>query len=177
MKRLGPWLVLSALLFALPSGCGYSVVRYRGALPGAETVAIRALGNETLEPGVEAVVTDALRREAVERGGLRLVEDPEAADLVFSGAVQYLGIHPRSFSSVALALEYVVNLRLDLQVERRDGSAVALDPRALGDSETYLASADIEAMRKNRRESIHRLADLLADRIYDSLYESAVPPP
>jgi hypothetical protein len=173
VKSVGPRLALCALLLSLPPGCGYSVVRYRGAIPGAGTLAIRALENETLEPGVEAVVADALRAEAVRRGDLRLVEDPEAADLVFSGAVQHLNVSPRSFSSVALALEYVVRMQLDLRVEHRDGTVIALDPRALADTETYLASADVEATRKNRRESIHRLARLLADRIYDSLYETA----
>lgn len=168
------WLAaLCAAVLAAPAGCGYAPIRYRSAMPGSETLAILPLANETFEPGLEAVVLDALRREALARGGLRLVDDPAAADLVLSGAVRRLAVGPRSFSSVVLALEYEVSLGLDLRARRRNGRSIAIDPRAQNESEIYLASADAEAMRKNRREAIHRLAGVLADRVYDSLYESA----
>ena len=39
----------------------------------------------------------------------------------------------------------------------------------------YLASADAEALRKNREEALRRLATVLAGRVYDALYESLVP--
>jgi len=156
-------------------GCGYSLVHYREAIPGAETLFIRPLSNETYEPGVETVVLDALRREALARGGLRLVDHPEGADLILAGKVRNLTISGRSFSSVVLVLEYEVNLGLELTVQRREGKPIPLDPRALNENDTYLASADIEAMRKNRSETIHRLAMILADRVYDSLYVSATP--
>lgn len=156
-------------------GCGYDVVRYRGAIPGAETLFIAPLSNESFEPGVETVVLDALRREALQRGGLRLVDDPEQADLLLGGRVRALNVSGRSFSSVVLTVEYEVFMSLDLTVKRRGGEAIPIDPRALNEHETYLASADVEAMRKNRRETIHRLAAILSDRVYDSLYVSAAP--
>jgi len=169
-RALGVVLAASLLL---GSGCGYTVVQYRGAIPGAETLAIENLQNETYEPGVEAVVLDALRREALQRDGLRLIDDPEAADVVIGGAVRQLLIRPRSFTSVVLAAEYEVVLRLSLSAKRREGASIVLDSRAQVERDRYLASADVEAMRKNRREAIQRLAAVLADRIYDSLYESA----
>ena len=46
---------------------------------------------------------------------------------------------------------------------RRDGSDVALDSRVLGESERYLASADVEATRKNRREALHRVYTIKPD--------------
>jgi hypothetical protein len=163
--------VLAVALAAL-AGCGYKPVRYRSALPGVETLAIGPLANDTYEPGVEAVVLDALRREALARGGLRLVDDPEAADLVLSGAVRRLAVSPRSFSSVVLSLEYEVYMGLELKVRRRGGRPIVIDPRAQNESEIYLASADLEALRKNRREAIQRLAGVLADRVWDSVYEA-----
>jgi hypothetical protein len=163
--------VLPVVLVAL-AGCGYQAVRYRSALPGVETLAIGPLANDTFEPGLESVVLDALRREALARGGLRLVEDPKAADLVLSGAVRRLTVAPRSFSSVVLSLEYEVYIGLELQARRPGGRPIVIDPRAQNESEIYLASADLEAMRKNRREAIQRLAGVLADRVWDSLYEA-----
>jgi len=158
---------------AVGPGCGYTAVRYRDAVPGARTLAIEALENGTYEPGVEAVVLDALRREAVERGALRLVDDAEAADVVISGRVRALNVHPRSFTSIVLSVEYEVAMGLALTVRRQDGTPIPIDARAQFERDRYLASADLEAMRKNRREAIHRLAEILADRVYDSLYESA----
>ena len=169
--RLAALLLLVGL--GVPAGCGYSVVRYGQGIGGAETLAIEPLSNETFESGVEMVVLEALRREALARGGLRLVEDPERADLVLSGSVRRLSVQPRSFSSVVLALEYEVGMALQLQAERRGGRTLPIDPRALAETDTYLASADLEAMRKNRRETIHRLASLLSARVFDSLYETA----
>jgi hypothetical protein len=154
-------------------GCGYHFVQYRAAVPGASTLAIRPLENRTFEPGVEAVVLEALRREALERDGLRLIDDPGAADLVISGNVGALNVAARSFTSIVLSVEYEVTMGLNLVLRPREGEPIPFDPRALHESDRYLASADLEAMRKNRREAIHRLASVLADRVYDSLYESA----
>ena len=177
MRHHLPRLVLLALVVVLgvETGCGYSVVRYQGAIPDAETLFIAPLSNETFEPGVETVVLDALRREALQRGGLRLVDGPEAADLTLEGKVRTLQIRPRSFTSVVLAVEYEVHMALDLRFRRRDGDVLPIDPRALAERETYLSSADVEAMRKNRRETVHKLAATLADRVYDSLYVTATP--
>ena len=43
------------------------------------------------------------------------------------------------------------------------------------DTERYLASADIEATRKNRDEAMRRMANVLAARAHDMLYELASP--
>jgi len=165
--------VVLAWGLGLGAGCGYTVVQYRDAIPGARTLAIEPLENTTFEPGVETVVLDALRREALERDGLRLVDDPEGADLVIGGSVRALSVHPRSFTSIVLSVEYEVSLGLALVAVRRDGEVIPIDSRAQFERDRYLASADLEALRKNRREAVHRLATILAERVYDSLYESA----
>jgi hypothetical protein len=169
--------VVLAVALGMGAGCGYTAVRYRDAIPGVRTLAIAPLENGTYEPGVEAVVLDALRREALERDGLRLIDDTENADLVLEGRVRRLHVQARSFTSVVLSVEYEVSLGLSLVAVRREGDPIPIDPRAQFERDRYLASADVEAMRKNRREAIHRLAGILAERIYDSLYESAAASP
>ncbi len=164
-----------ALACALAIGCGYQVVHYADALGDARTIAIRGLRNDTFEPGVDAIVSDALAREFVRRGALRVVDDPARADLVVSGAVARLDVSRRSFSSIALALEYELALRLDLQIVRRDGTAVPLDATALSETERYVASADVEVERTHREEALRRIAGLLAGRIHDALFERIAP--
>jgi hypothetical protein len=170
-RRL-PLLVLAPLL-AL--GCGYSLVRYGGGLGPVHSVAVRTPRNDSREPGVEYVVADALRREILRRGAPQLVEDPAAADLVLSGRVLPLEAQARAFSSVVLALEYELTLRVELHATRADGSAVDVDSRALNETERYLASADVEAQRKNRDEALRRAASVVASRVYDALAVKLAP--
>jgi hypothetical protein len=80
-----------------------------------------------------------------------------------------------SFSSVVLALEYQVSLALELAARRRDGSEIPLDRRSLRETERYLASADVEALRRNREEALRRVAGLLAVRVHDEVFELVAP--
>jgi hypothetical protein len=169
------WLALLPALWSAGCFAGYELVRYEKRLGDVQTIAISALANESFEPGVEAIVSDALVTEFLRRGALQLVDDGAAADLVIGGAVEDVQIQSRTFSSIQFALEYAVTLRLRLDVRRRDGSEVKLDPRSFQDSELYFASADIEAMRKNREEAVRRVAVILAGRVHDSLFARAVP--
>lgn len=152
--------------------CGYTPVAYPGSAADAPAVAVALLTNDSHDPGYELVVSDALRREFARRGGLRLVQEPEAADVVISGRIQPIDTLRRSFSSVVLALEYEVRVALELRVER-GGETVEVGPGVLQERELYLASADLEAMRKNRQEALRRIAGVLATRVHDVVYEMA----
>jgi hypothetical protein len=165
-------LILGALggLTAAATGCaGYHLAGGRGTLGSVHRVAVEPLQNESYEPGVDVLVTDALVRELTRRRGVEVVRDPARADLVLEGAVLPLSTRSRSFSSVELALEYEVELDVTLKARRPDGTTFEFDPSLLRDWELYLASADIEAERKNREEAIRRLAGLLARRVNDAL--------
>lgn len=164
-------------LAVLLSGCGYTLVHYAGSAgtsPGQKRVAIETLENGSFEPGYEFTVTDALLREFQRRGAVRVVQDVEAADLVLSGQVRRIDTRRGAFSSVVLVLEYEIRVQLDLKVSRRDGSAIKLDRRVLTATELYLASADVEAQRKNREEALRRVASVLATRVHDALYEATL---
>ncbi len=157
------------------SGCGYALIDYQKPPPGLSSVSIRTFKNNSYEPGIEFVVADALRREFLRRGVVALADDTEEADLVIAGVVQPIAIRTRSFSSVALALEWEVTLSLSVHTVRPDGSIVRIDEESMRDTERYLASADIEASRKNRDEAMRRMAAVLAARVHDLLYEVAYP--
>jgi hypothetical protein len=166
---------LGLLCLLAVSACGYGWVRYDTDPLSQERVVLDLLVNESFEPGVEFLVNDAFRREFMRRGALRLVDERDAADLVISGEVLPVSAQARSFSSVNFALEYEITLRLSLHVQRRGGEAVALDSTTLSASELYLASADVEAARKNRKEALRRVASLIAARVHDALIETSAP--
>lgn len=168
------WLATAGVALAV-SACGYRFVRHEVAPGVHRRVAFQALRNDSFEPGLDSLVNEALRREFLRRGALRIVEDPDGADLVIGGSVLPVLSSTRSFSSVNFAIEYEVVLRLRLDVVRPDGEKVLLDPTALTDSELYLASADVEVTRKNREEALRRVATGLAERVHDVLVETATP--
>jgi hypothetical protein len=157
------------------SSCGYQLVDYGEPIANVGSVAIQTFQNESYEPGVEFVVADALRREFLRRGAVVLVDEAIDADLVVSGVVEPIVTRTRSFSSIALALEWEVTLRLAVDAEWSDGSTTRLDENSTRATERYLASADIEATRKNRDEAIRTLASGLASHVHDMLYELYLP--
>jgi hypothetical protein len=164
-----------ALLGVFGASCGYTLVDYQTPPEGLTSVSIRTFSNDSYEPGIELVVADALRREFLRRGALSVLNDPAAADLVLSGSVDSVRTQSRTFSSVALALEWDVTLVLNIVATLRNGTLVPVDILALEETERYLASADIEATRKNREEALRRLSAVLAARIHDLLYEVYIP--
>ncbi len=166
---------VAALAALFSSGCGYQFVRYADALGDARRVAIQGFRNDSFEPGVDSLLTDAFVREFLRRGALEVIDDPAAADLVLSGVVRDVAIHQRSFSSVAFALEYEVRLRVQVAIERADGTKLQVDESVLNETERYLASADVEVSRTNRQEALRRLSGVLASRVHDALFERASP--
>jgi len=168
-------LAVLAMVQVAGSGCGYKLIDYSQPVPNLGAVAIQTFKNESYEPGVEFIVADALRREFLRRGAMVLVDEAIDADLVVSGVVEPIVTRTRSFSSIALALEWENTLRLAVDAEWRDGSRTRLDDDATRGTERYLASADIEATRKNRDEAIRTLASGLAAHVHDMLYELNLP--
>lgn len=169
--------VVCALVLYLAVGpsCGYTLVDYESPPEGLTSVSILTFANESYEPGIELVLADAMRREFLRRGALKLRDDPEAADLVVSGTIARIVTQSRTFSSVALVLEWEIALAVNVVATRRDGTVIPVDLGVTVDTERYLASADIEATRKNREEALRKLSAVLARRTHDVLYEAYRP--
>ena len=162
------WTLLLVPL-ALSWGCGYRFVAGGESLPDVRVVSIQTPSNDSFESGAGYAVAEALRGELLRRGGATLSEDPERADLVISGRVLGVESRARSLSSVFLALEFELTLSLELEVTRRGDAPLELPLRRLTETELYLASADVEAERKNRDEALGRVAQLAATRFFDAL--------
>ena len=170
------WSFGAVIAMAFSLGCAYEWVHQPGAL-GSEvrSLSIETLRNDSMEPGFELMVTDALLREFLRRGSVSVVRDSAEADWVLHGRVLPVRTASRTFSSVVMSLEHEVTVKLELSITRRDGSELSLDSTLLTGTEFYLASADVEAGRKNREEALRRVAMVLAERVHDSLYEQTGP--
>jgi hypothetical protein len=154
----------------LCGGCGNKQLEYGRGLGDARRVSIQTLSNDSNEPGIELMVSEALRREFLRRGAVSLTADAKDADLALRGRVLGIRTEPRSFSAAVLALEYSVTMEINIEVSRPDGELIPIDAPSLRETEIYLASADLEAGRKNRDEALRRISGLIAARVYDSIY-------
>jgi hypothetical protein len=164
-------LVFSILLVF--AGCGYHLAA--GDLRKVGSVAIVTPKNEAGEPGLDRMMGDALRRELLRRSGSRYAENPATADVVVSGRVLSVETSARSLSSVVLVLEYETNVVVELEAARGEKMVVAAT--RLQETERHLASADVEAQRKNRDEAVRRVTSVLAARFMDLLGDEVPPLP
>jgi hypothetical protein len=164
-------MLLAAVLLPF-AGCGYEVIKYPSDRSSAPGVAIQNFVNDSFEPGFEFMLTDALRKEFARRGALRITSQLDSASYVLGGRVLAIDTGRRSFSSVVLALEYEIRVQMELELIR-PGTPIGLDGRVISESELYLASADVEATRKNRQEALRRIASMMAVRIHDVMVEVA----
>ena len=173
-----PCLLLAWLLVATLPACGYrsTLASGSGASGSAERpeserprIAIVALRSDSPEPWLDRIVTDSLRREVGSRARLRLTNEPESAELRVRGRIRPLETTSRSFSSFVAALEYSLTLVLDLEIQLAGGDVIKLDSTMLSETESYLASPDIEVTRSNRLEALRHISDQLASRVADTI--------
>jgi len=104
-----------------------------------------------------------------------LVSDPSQADLVLSGRVLPLKTSDDTYSSATLALEYSLVVGVEISAVLAEGTKVTLGSGTFTEKERYLASADIEAARKNKKEALRKVASTLAGRVHDALTQRFTP--
>jgi hypothetical protein len=171
-SRSGAWGV--ALLVAV-GACGYRVpAPLQG--PGGEPlrVEVRMFENRSAEPGFEELLAAALAEELMRRGYLEPhyggAAGPEV--LVIDGTIRSAEIRPTSFSSVGLALEYLILVELEVEVLRGGGAERVWRQPRLRERERYLASSDAGVERSNREQALRRIASEVAGRIHDELAQT-----
>jgi hypothetical protein len=162
--------LLALALLAL--GCGYGFVDERAVFgPGTRRIELRAFENFSNEPGYEQVVADALSEEFTRRGALQPVYAGSHGDLVLAGRIESVSVSPRSFSSVALAVEETVELRVAVEVRRSGDGGTVWKRDDLRLSELFISSPDPNVHLSNREQALRRLSALLAERIHDELFQ------
>lgn len=135
----------AALLLTLAlAGCGYHLAGEQLGLPDdVHSLSVGTLVNRSREHGLEKNLAFALEREIHERGHFRMSEDPGGGDAVLSGTIRDLQIRPVAFDANDEALQYEIDVILDLTLTRKDDGHVLWRVVGLQESEEYSANSRV----------------------------------
>jgi hypothetical protein len=107
--------IVASLLF---SGCGYHFASSGDALPpSAQTIYVSRFGNNTRVTGVNDEVMRYIKDEIALHRRLKLVDNPETADLQLSGVVKLAVQTPSGFNSVLEPTQYRQNVVVSAALE------------------------------------------------------------
>lgn len=163
-----------ALLLLGSSGCGYRPVgASRLGAEGYERIEIQFFENESAQPGFELMLAEAFAEEFARRGQLAPVYGPRArpVDLVLGGAIRSVDVRPAAFSSVGLALENQIEVRLRVRLSRPGGELI-WEYERFELEERFRSSADASVRDSNREQALRKLASDAAGRIHDAITQS-----
>ena len=135
---------VAALLVCGLSGCGYHLAGESGGLPeDVHSLSVGTLTNRSREHGLEKTLAFAMEREINERGQFRMEEDPAGGDAVISGTIRAVHVRPVAFDANDQAVEYRIDMVLDLYVTRQSDGKVLWHVRGLQEADEYPASPTV----------------------------------
>jgi outer membrane lipopolysaccharide assembly protein LptE/RlpB len=152
------------LYLFLLMGCGYQMVGKETQVPpGLASVAIPTFKNLTYEPGIEIQFTQGFLREFILDRRVNVV-DRAQADSVLEGVVLYYNIISVAYDKSGLALEYQINVLLDLTLKKRTGD-VLWHEKGLSETWWFRASSDVLVNEANKAAALQQIGRLAAERI------------
>ncbi len=113
----------AAIVVLLLAGCGYALVGHSNFLdPKIRTIQVPSFINRTTRVELEQRVTQAVAEEFVTRGRLKLVTQPNDADVIMRGSIDSFGIFPIAFNNQGRATQYQVAItaKIELLDHRND---------------------------------------------------------
>ena len=163
--------ILSLGGYLLWQGCGYHRARTDGPhLAGVATIAIPYFKNKTFEPEAEKVFTHAFINEFIKSRRLQIAREHDA-DLVLRGTIKKLVEDTIAYNRDDKALEYRMDVVLDLQLERRSTGEVLWKRKNMRHSEEFPVGDSIVLSEAAKRAALEKLAADLAERIHDSIIQ------
>jgi outer membrane lipopolysaccharide assembly protein LptE/RlpB len=165
--------VLAVLLatFLLLLGCGYHFAGTGGQAPGdIQSVAVNVLQNQTAEIGIETIFTSAIRNEFIRWKRLPVKADGEA-EAVLGGSIARIRTQRASHLDRNRTLETRVIVTLSLTLTRADTDEVLWQNKKLSYFDEYVEAANALNTNRLRREAFRRIAEFLAERIHQDLFE------
>jgi len=150
-------------------GCGYKMVGKETHLPpGVSSIAIPTFTSKTLEPGVEVPFTQAFLKEFIRDRRVKVVDRAEA-DSILEGIIKSFSIYSVSYDRSGYALEYRVNIVIDLTLKKRNGDIIWREKDFL-ETLTYHASSDVLISEANKVDAIQRIGRGMAERIRNRFF-------
>jgi hypothetical protein len=116
------WFLAAAALAC--GGCGYHFVGQTGVLQGIRTVYIEPFVSRSRDVGLEQEITSALRGEFYRRGQVKVVDEMDEADAIFSGVVRSLDSRVASVNRKDEVLQYEAVMVLDVTLRRRQPNEI-----------------------------------------------------
>jgi outer membrane lipopolysaccharide assembly protein LptE/RlpB len=135
-----PRLLVALLVVADLTACGYHLVGTTSFLPeDIETIHVEKFANQTKWVDMDQRLTEALTLEWVRRRRLRLVDDPEQADVILSGTIQRLAVIPVTYDEQGRANEYQMSLQTMVQLKdvRQEEAEVLWEDKAFSRRTSY----------------------------------------
>lgn len=124
---------LALLCGVASAGCGYHLAGRGDLIPKtAHTIAVQPFGNATVRYKLARLLPADVSRELISRTRYRLVEDPNQADLILTGALINFSAYPIIYDTVtsrATTVQAIVTVQVKL-VNRTDGKILFEKPGA-----------------------------------------------
>ena len=142
-QTMGRWIItiIALVLGAALGGCGYQFGGGGGLLPkDAQTIYVETFINRSREVGIDKELTTAMRGELYRKGHLRLVEQPEQADVILSGVVRSLESNTASVNRFDEVLQMQAKMIVDLNLRRREPNEILWRGPAITLTQIYAAS-------------------------------------
>ena len=166
--------ILTAALCAGLTGCGYHVAGHADMIPKTvKTIALRKWANVTTRYKLTDHLPEAIAREFIARTRYKVVNDPEQADAVLTGAVVNYNSYPTTSDQKtgrASGLQVSVTLQVRL-VERATGKVLFNRP-SFEARQRYEISINAQAYFEESGEALERLSRDVARDVVSAILES-----
>jgi len=150
-------------------GCGYQMVgKETHVPPGLTSVAIPTFVNQTFEPGIEVLFTQAFLKGFIQDRRTKVV-DREEADSVLEGMIKSLEISSVSYDRSGLALEYQINVVMDLMLKKRSGEILWRE-KDLAERTWYRASSNALINEANKAAALQQAGRSMVERIRNRFF-------
>jgi hypothetical protein len=129
------------VLVLTPLACGYTLAGTQVVVPGdIRSISVGHFDNRSRQEGLEKTLAFAFEREFYERGTLPLREDPSQGDGIITGIIRDFKTRPVSFDANEDALQYQVEITLDVTLRRQADGKVLWQGSRLQVFEEYSVS-------------------------------------
>jgi hypothetical protein len=165
-------ILVPILLAAAFSGCGYHIAGNGTLIPkNVRTVAVRPFGNSTQRYKLASMLPADISREFLARTRYRLVEDPNQADAVLTGALTNFWAYPIiSAGGQATTVQAIVTVQVRL-TDRATGK-VLYERQGAEYRERYEISVDPAAYFDESGTGMQRLSKDVARGVLSGILNS-----
>jgi len=166
--RQAAGLSIVVCLCAVVAGCGYTYATSRLS-DEYTSVAVPAFKNKSFEPNIQILVTNLLIRELQADGRFRIVDDPQSADLVLSGAITGFEAGAISFSTEDNIGQFRITLLANASLEDRRAGRTIWKKDGLRGADFYQTLGG-RSREKALEEAAENLVETLIFECFDSYW-------